>query len=166
MPKICTGCKLQKPEDEFDRRVASSDGRNARCKVCTREFRASPEHTAYRRSYYALNRHKEAAKYRNDPAKYKDRNLRSRYGISLEDYNTMLSAQCGACAICCVSSPDQSGTRKYFIVDHCHITGAVRGLLCQKCNAGLGLFNDSPTQLKQAVEYLTSSKLLLQSGNQ
>jgi hypothetical protein len=69
----------------------------------------------------------------------------------VEEYEAMLSKQCGACAICKRPSPD--GRRLH--IDHDHSTGLVRGLLCHDCNRGLGIFKDSHVILKAAVKYLT-----------
>lgn len=78
--------------------------------------------------------------------------FKKNYGITLEDYYTMLENQGNACGICKVQTP---GNRtKFFAVDHCHTTGKVRGLLCTKCNRGLGLFNDSTDKLLNALNYL------------
>lgn len=77
--------------------------------------------------------------------------LRVKYGISNEDYASMLEAQGAVCAIC-----EQPQERKLF-VDHCHDTGTVRGLLCHSCNVGLGWFRDDPKRLVAAVAYLHSS---------
>ena len=79
-----------------------------------------------------------------------DRALRRRYGITLADYDDILLAQNGVCAIC--QQSQRSGRR--LDVDHEHETGTVRGLLCNRCNRGLGLFQDSPALLRAAAEYL------------
>lgn len=78
--------------------------------------------------------------------------FKRQYGISLEDYDNMLAAQNGGCAICGTTTP--SNRTMFFAVDHCHTTGVVRGLLCTKCNRGLGLFNDDTARLRNAVGYL------------
>lgn len=79
-------------------------------------------------------------------------NLRTRYGITLEEYDALLTAQGGRCAICGTDSP---GRRvKFFAVDHDHRTGAVRGLLCQLCNQALGQWRDAPAILRRAIAYL------------
>lgn len=74
------------------------------------------------------------------------------YGITLEQYYELLQKQNNCCAICNVDKPSER--TKYFAVDHCHATGKVRGLLCTKCNRGLGFFNDVPERLQAAVNYL------------
>lgn len=74
------------------------------------------------------------------------------YGITVEDYDRMLAAQGGGCAICGGTDPQRN--RKWFCVDHDHETGVVRGLLCMNCNDGLGRFADDPAQLRAAAAYL------------
>lgn len=84
-----------------------------------------------------------------------DFNLRVKYGITQEEYDRMLAAQGGCCAICrCAVSGASRGAG--WLVDHDHTTGAVRGLLCVKCNTGLGLFQDSASVMQAAVEYLAN----------
>jgi len=77
----------------------------------------------------------------------KDRRLRHKYNISINDYDTMLSQQNGACAICGIITDD-------LCVDHGHGTGEIRGLLCQNCNSGLGFFKDKVSNLVEAIKYL------------
>lgn len=80
--------------------------------------------------------------------------LREKYGIGLHQYQQMFEEQGGECFIC-GSTEDRN-----LAVDHCHKTGAVRRLLCQKCNQGLGLFNDDPDMLKKAAWYLEERHVL------
>lgn len=79
-----------------------------------------------------------------------------RYGLTVEQYDEMLAAQSGCCAICESSNPKGRAGSPYFQVDHCHSTGRVRGLLCGPCNSGLGSFGDDPEVLMKAVAYLTA----------
>ncbi len=74
--------------------------------------------------------------------------LKGLYGISPDDFNAMMAQQHGACAICKEKS-DQT-----LCVDHCHATGVVRGLVCRKCNTGLGCYDDSPSRILTAIAYL------------
>lgn len=64
----------------------------------------------------------------------------------------MFDQQNGRCAIC--ESADPGAGKSRFAVDHDHVTGRVRGLLCNPCNKGLGMFQDSPMRLKRAAEYV------------
>ena len=72
--------------------------------------------------------------------------------MSVEDYDAMLASQHGACAIC------NRKPGKRLAVDHCHVTGKVRGLLCAKCNSGLAFFQDNPDYILAAIEYLEASR--------
>jgi len=73
------------------------------------------------------------------------------YGITKEEYDAAWEAQGRACAICRGASGDQKRAPG---VDHSHVTGAFRGILCGKCNAALGLFGDDPDRLRAAAQYL------------
>lgn len=80
--------------------------------------------------------------------------LQSKYGITLDNYQQMLIEQNNSCRICGTLTADKSNISRRFAVDHCHTTGKVRGLLCIKCNAGIGMFNDNLDILISAVSYL------------
>lgn len=77
--------------------------------------------------------------------------LKRKFGISLEDYDNMLETQGFRCAICRVHHTEIS---RNLAVDHDHVTGHVRGLLCVECNRGLGAFKDSETFMFKAINYL------------
>ncbi len=84
-----------------------------------------------------------------------DHHLRREFGITIEDYDAIVIYQNGLCAIC----GDPPGRRREALhVDHDHETGMIRGLLCFRCNAGLGSFRDSPLALASASEYLKRSR--------
>jgi hypothetical protein len=92
---------------------------------------------------------------RASPRLEKARSLRASFGLSLEDYELMLAAQDGACAIC--KQPEthkRNGKVKALAVDHDHATGKVRGLLCFDCNTAIGKMKDSPEILTSAIRYL------------
>jgi Recombination endonuclease VII len=84
---------------------------------------------------------------------HRDKRLRYNYGISLEEYDAMLARQGGVCAIC-KKKPDKG---KVLFVDHCHVTGRVRGLLCGKCNSVLAFGCDDPDILRAAIAYLQAT---------
>ncbi len=75
-----------------------------------------------------------------------------KFGIHEELYDMMLASQRGGCAIC-----GKGPTTKRLAVDHCHDTGEIRGLLCDRCNRGLGSFRDDPELLARASRYLKLS---------
>ena len=81
--------------------------------------------------------------------------LRRKYGLTLAQYDAMLAAQRGCCAICKAGIP---GGRGDWCVDHDHGTNAVRGLLCSPCNVGLGAFKDNTVSLRDAALYLENSR--------
>lgn len=74
------------------------------------------------------------------------------YGITAEQRDALLAEQGGTCKCCKVPNPGGRGWH----VDHCHQTGVVRGVLCHKCNLGIGLFNDDPELLEATAKYLRS----------
>lgn len=88
------------------------------------------------------------------PNYHRFQKLRKRYGLSEDDYALMLARQRGVCLIC---SYAPSSLDKHLVVDHCHGSNEVRGLLCQYCNKGLGFFKDSPKLLRRAALYLIKS---------
>jgi hypothetical protein len=142
--KLCLKCNLKQPLTEFTTRQSGPRTGQlvAHCKSCNRETtnkRSRDRRKADPNYYEKFDR----------PAK-----LRSQYGITVEDYDVMFSQQDHGCGICGVKTP--GGRTKHFHVDHDHDTGSVRGLLCHKCNRGLGLFNDDPVILDMALQYLTN----------
>ena len=90
----------------------------------------------------------------NEHRKWK-RFIVKRYGITVDQYYEMLALQNNACKICDseYNNSDRCESGKLFI-DHCHTTGKVRGLLCHKCNQGLGYLDDDTDRLQRAIEYL------------
>ena len=78
--------------------------------------------------------------------------LKHRFGMSLVDYDALLALQGGVCAICGKKS------KRRLVVDHCHSRHRVRGLLCHKCNLGLGMFDDDIDRLRAAIAYLERSR--------
>lgn len=87
---------------------------------------------------------------KKNPDKVRMYNRKAAYGITQADYDAMVVAQGGRCKIC-------KGTprgKPFLLVDHDHDTGAIRGLLCQPCNVGIGHLGDDPQRLRAAAEYL------------
>ncbi len=80
--------------------------------------------------------------------------MRRRYGIGREDRDKMIDSQGGACGLCRLPF----GVRRRPHIDHCHVTGTIRGVLCPSCNQALGKLGDSVEGLMLAVEYLRKSE--------
>lgn len=92
-------------------------------------------------------------------AHYVRNRLSKKYGITQADYLSMLESQKGVCKICGepeTSKDGISGKVKAMPIDHCHITGKVRGLLCSRCNRAIGMFADRIDFLQAAISYLQS----------
>lgn len=117
---------------------------------------------AYQQAYQATNkevllekqRARSKANYAAKKAKYRARNRRQRfaqYGLTEEQYTEIIRRQEGQCPIC-ERMLAESTTPS---IDHSHVTGVVRGILCRRCNTALGLLEDSPANLERAVEYLS-----------
>jgi hypothetical protein len=105
----------------------------------------------YREKLLAREREHNRAR---DSATRRKYHLRFIYGLSLEEYDAMLARQGGVCAIC--KKPPSKG--KLLVVDHCHVTGMVRGLLCGKCNSLLAFGNDDPDIMRAAIAYLKAAR--------
>jgi hypothetical protein len=81
-------------------------------------------------------------------ARAKDNHIKRLYGISRADYDALFARQGGLCAIC------RKPSKHKLCVDHCHVTGMIRGLLCRKCNSGLGCLGEDQRALVAALAYL------------
>jgi Recombination endonuclease VII len=145
--KFCPACKIDKPLAQYSIRLSGERAGQAvaYCKTCQGEKqknRKSRDPSIYRRVEW--------------PSK-----LKSLYGITVDEYYKMLAEQDGGCAICATKVASirkrKFVTSEMFFVDHSHATGKVRGLLCSRCNRGLGYFEDSPERMQTAVEYLRNS---------
>lgn len=141
--KTCTKCQTTKPLSEFfhDRRKA--EGRMARCRSCRRDDR---------RAWRIRNPDHDKRRYWANPQGERERHLVRKYGVSLAEYDRMLAAQDGKCAVCGKTQ------QRAFDVDHDHATGIVRGLLCTSCNRMIGHAGDSEDNLRRAADYLASRK--------
>ncbi len=138
--KVCCVCNIRQPFSSFFNYMNKSDGKSYRCKNCDTEARQKWADQNPERSYNSA----------------RGRQLKHKYGISLLEYEQMLAEQGGKCYLCGATENSTGGERKdwNFAVDHNHTTGKVRGLLCNNCNRGLGLFRDNPELLRKAAEYV------------
>lgn len=132
------------------------------CELCNVKFTALTDKqrfcTVKCRRNHPTNKQKEklnANSYKKrNPLVAKGIKLKRHYGITTDTYYSMLSNQNGVCKICKLTC----NTGRELCVDHCHKTGKIRGLLCVRCNNGLGYFQDSLDNLEAAKEYLSESR--------
>ena len=174
MTKICSACGEDKSLAEYGPQLSRGRKRlNARCRPCLAAYarvwrvakpgRAQQIAEAKRARYAAdpeVHRERARAWHASDPDRTREYNLRRKYGIGLEQYSAMLRSQGGCCAVC--RSTD-SGDRRFgvFAVDHDHATGAIRGLLCARCNRALGHVQDDVDRLMALAAYLLQNTNVL-----
>lgn len=148
MRRICNGCGAEKDISDFYK------GKR-KCKPCLNAYssawrKANPELTrANQRRVDAKRKHR-----RHNPEHIRKWKLKSIYGISSEQYESMFQAQGGCCAVCgCIGSlkPGSRSASLRLHVDHDHDSGAVRGLLCGHCNKAEGLIRSSKNALALAA---------------
>ncbi len=128
LAKVCKRCFVEKPLAEFHRQPSGPMGRHSWCKPCAN-------------TYERATRNKQTT-----PHQRRRWNLKTKYGLSVAEYEALLEAQAGLCAIC-------RGTLLTPKIDHDHLTGSVRGILCHRCNLLLAGV-ENPSFLKRALNYL------------
>ena len=137
-------------------RAISKELKKARRDKARSTPEAKAKHAAETRAYYAANRDRVIAreKARRDADKNIVRayRLRTKYGMTLQDFEAMVKAQGNRCLCCKTQFGLLKAHRPY--VDHCHASGRVRGILCTGCNAVLGHAKDSPKVLRMCADYL------------
>ena len=134
--KSCSKCKLLHPIADYQKHSGTLSGLGSQCRTCRNLYqRTSKAHKESRRRY----------------------KLKSKYGITLEDYNVMLRDCDSRCEICrCDVSSDR--VHGNLCVDHCHTTLAVRGLLCHQCNTALALLSDDTKNMQAMINYINKQK--------
>ena len=131
----CSKCGKEKDVDQFHIRKNRPRGYTSQCKKCRISY-PKKRSEGYTRNY----------------------DLKRMYGITSEIYDELLTRQNGKCKICQRHVSEVSNKhKKNLCVDHCHDTGKIRGLLCDKCNRAIGLLNDDVEMLKKAIIYLSST---------
>lgn len=147
----CIGCHQVKPPSEYYPSTSAKRGHQGRCHSCWaiygRAHRAKnvEANRIYRANYRRTHRDERArTTWRSS--------LKTRYGITPEQYDALLAQQDGKCALC--GNPPTG--RRRLCVDHSHKNGRVRALLCDPCNAGLGAFRDDPKLLTKAAAFVSA----------
>jgi hypothetical protein len=132
--KKCGSCQTIKPAAEFSNSVNSRDGLYNYCRSCD---------AVSQRARVERDRAEDLAGWQERRA---DVVRKHRHGITGDEFALLAEAQEFCCAIC--------GQAKALCVDHDHGTGEIRGLLCKKCNSGIGLLGDDPVRVAIALTYL------------
>jgi hypothetical protein len=160
--KHCNACGELKPLDEYYKAAGMRDGRRGDCIDCNkaakreRHARNAEAYRARARQWAADNPERRAEyqrEYRRRPEvkrRARDAYYRRTHGITADDFDRMLAEQNGRCAIC-GRAPEREAAMH---VDHDHLDGHVRGLLCLDCNQGIGKLREDPSILLRAVVYL------------
>ncbi len=158
----CSNCQEHKDEILFSVCKSIARGRQFECKACQ-----SVRRRAYCANPAAKQKNKEQAREYRKTLKYKQKasayrktqyaryqrfvdKLRGKYGLSLYEWAHMLNDQDRICAVC----PSTLDGGRDTHVDHCHVTGKIRGLLCRSCNLALGFVRDNPHILQSLTAYL------------
>lgn len=137
--KICPRCKEAKEKKEFGKDHTTAKGISSWCKLCKKTWRCN-----HRKKNPELHKKKDFAS-----------DLKRHYGISVEEHKKIYNDQNGCCACCGMHA---ANFRRGLHMDHDHKTGQNRGLLCTRCNPGLGYFEDSIEKLEMAISYLKKFK--------
>jgi Autographiviridae endonuclease VII len=161
--KKCTKCNQIRPETDFYAANGTRDGLRGECKTCfavrakvwyaSNRERAIKNASAWRRANLERARATRRARYSQTRDRARDQHLRRTFGMTQEDYERMLEAQAGVCAICL--QPPKPG--EVLHVDHHDDRGGVRGLLCVCCNNALGQLREDVGVAQRALDYLMSN---------
>lgn len=161
----CQDCKVRLVPENWSPSMRGETGQRQRyiCRACwtarQRGYAAkkAPDQLRAERNARRLKRQSEWDETRREVERRRRYGswLRRQYGISIEQFDAMYELQGGKCGICADRQPRGRGG---FHVDHCHATGAIRGLLCATCNMLLGMAEDSIDRLRSAMDYLKNAQ--------
>jgi len=163
--KRCSKCGVLKPVTEFHKNRARWDGLANECRECSlvrhqKRYASNRElYNTKAQAYYSKNAERIRRSIRS-------RSIRTKYGITVEEYQRLYDLQEGRCAVCGQSETaidPQRGTVKKLAVDHDHITGRVRGLLCGACNRALGLLKEDLDLVARLINYVTNQEVTLKN---
>lgn len=153
--KSCCKCKILKSFGEFYKSSRTKDKLQTSCKTCQKKVLNDKRKDKQWAKEFD-KKHNSKRKSRT-PEQRRENLLKVRFGITITDYERLLKLQNNKCAICETEKGDKSGRRLH--VDHNHLTGEIRGLLCVKCNYAIGAFQDNPDILLKAIAYLNDKSI-------
>jgi Recombination endonuclease VII len=145
--KICNYCNTFKVNSDFHKCNKVKSGIRSKCKKCRLKEKLSRDY----KKEYNVNPEKVKRNARRWAIMNPRRKILNNYKMTVQEYENVLKLQNYKCAIC---PKKMSELNKHLAVDHCHKTGKIRGLLCRKCNSGLGFFKDDPILVEKALKYL------------
>lgn len=148
-PRICQGCQQEFRPARKKQLWCSYD-----CYKTSENLKRSRERTDFKRR---LENHPDPEVRRAETLRH---NL-MKYGITIEEYEAKLAAQGGVCMLCGTPAPGGIKAASRLHVDHDHVTGLNRDLLCMNCNRGLGYFKDDPALMRAAAEYIERHRAAL-----
>jgi len=128
------------------KKYASDPIHRERLRQSKQKYRSKPEARVIERQY-------SQAYWRAHPARAREHSFKRYCGVTREQADSMSAAQGGLCAIC-RKAPDGKGNCARLHVDHDHLTGKIRGMLCHRCNRALGFTREDPTVLRAMADYL------------
>jgi hypothetical protein len=158
MNKKCRHCGKTKNTKEFNKKTANKDGFASYCRACSKE-----KLRKFRQENIKEYNNKSIKWYENNRDLVRERRRQAYYGITPAAFKKLLAIQNNSCAICKTPhDPSLYRNWKVLAVDHDHSCcdktpccgKCVRGLLCVKCNKGIGMFEDSIELLNTAIDYL------------
>jgi hypothetical protein len=154
--RTCRTCGETKPLEEGFYFADKAKGiRLRQCRIC--HARQSTQRRLQRLGREGVAAAQREYNARRSPEQRFAHQLRYRYGITAAEWHDLLEAQGHACAICRTPLSDLTDEdRRGLHVDHCHVTGRVRGLLCNACNRSIGGLRDDPGLLRKAADYIES----------
>ena len=133
--KLCPDCNIVKPASEFNKYPKNKSGLYTYCRPC--------KYLRYRKN--------------RDPEKRRLERVKACYNLDPEEYQALVKAANRTCQTC--GTPEGDDKPSKLVVDHCHATGRVRGLICDRCNRALGLVGDNTQTLLNLITYLQNEPL-------
>ena len=148
--RICKKCGKEKPLTEFRQRHKNPDRWEWSCKKCrSLQARNNPNRETNVEKYRKTDKYKNSIK----------KSVVSKYGLTVEEYNSMVESVGGLCEIC--RQPETrtfNGKVRALSIEHCHLTNKVRGIVCDNCNTALARTQESIQILESMIEYLKRNR--------
>lgn len=156
---ICTKCKVDQPETNFYKDRSKPSGIHSNCKTC-QSSRVKTKRTndhVWRKKQIEKSKQYREKNPEQTKLSIKNWTYKTKYGITYHQFLSKINEQDGLCKICSTKlEVEGRNCSQKAVVDHCHSTGKIRGIICHRCNVGLGNFLDNAQLLNKAQEYISS----------